>query len=236
MLRYLPASDEERAFLAAYRQQNYARPAVSADVVAFTWCDDGLTVLLIRRGRFPHRGAWALPGGFVDVGDAYEDQGEDLAVAAARELHEECGLSPGSVPLRQLGTYGAPYRDPRTRLITVAYLALVPPALAAAARAGDDAAHAEWVPLSRLPGLELAFDHTDVLEDAIARLRVEVELGPVLRPLLPEAFSQAELRARHRALWGSRFDDKRFRRVVGRLRADGVLRAAGGKPTRYRFA
>jgi 8-oxo-dGTP diphosphatase len=236
MLRYVPSGDEERAFLAAYRLKSYARPAVSADVVAITWRDDDLAVLLIQRARFPHRGSWALPGGFVDVGDTFDDQGEDLAAAAARELHEECGLAPGSVALRQLGAFGAPNRDPRTRLITVTYLALLPPAQAATVRAGDDASHAEWVTLARLHGLDLAFDHADILETAIARLRVEVEIGPALRPLLPEPFTGAELRARHRALWGSRFDAARFRRVLGRLRADGVLRAVPGRPTRYRFA
>jgi 8-oxo-dGTP diphosphatase len=233
MNHYVPESDAERAFLAAYRHRNYPRPAVTADVVAFTWREGSLELLLIQRGIYPHRGGWALPGGFVDVGDAFDDQGEDLDTAAARELHEECGVAPGSVELHQLGAFGAPCRDPRIRLITVAYLALLPPELAATARAGDDAAHAEWVALSRLAGLELAFDHADIVETAIARLRHDAEHGPVLRPLLAERFTWGELRALHGALWGARFDERRFRVIAGRLRADGVMRQLPGRPIRY---
>ncbi|MFH1810715.1 MAG: NUDIX hydrolase [Pseudomonadota bacterium] len=236
MPRYVPSSDEERAFLAAYRKKKYPRPAVSADVAAFTWRDATLAVLLIRRGNFPHRGSWAFPGGFVEVGDCFDDQGEDLAAAASRELHEECGIAPGSVSLRQLATFGSPDRDPRTRLITVVHLAILPPAAADQARPGDDAAHAEWVPLASACRLPLAFDHADILRAAVDRLQADSAHTSILAPLVPRAFTRRELRDVHAAVWGQGFDARRFAVVFRRLLADGIVNAMpAADPPRYRF-
>jgi 8-oxo-dGTP diphosphatase len=130
---------------------------VTADAVLLARAEDGPRALVIRRGRPPFEGAWALPGGFVDID-------EDLRHAAVRELAEETGL--WVTQLRQLGAYGAPDRDPRHRTVSVAYLAVLEEPLDPTA--GDDAAHAEWQPVGWLLDEDrLAFDHAQILRDAI---------------------------------------------------------------------
>lgn len=132
---------------------------VTADAVVLARVEGEVRVLVVRRGRPPFEGCWALPGGFVDID-------EDLRHAAVRELAEETGLRVTS--LRQLGAYGAPDRDPRHRTVSVAHLAVLDEPLEPTA--GDDAAHAEWKPVGRL--LEddrLAFDHAQILRDALAQ-------------------------------------------------------------------
>ena len=150
---------------------DYPRPMVTADVVlvrAGERPEARSQVLLVKRGREPFRGRWALPGGFVEID-------EDLSDAARRELLEETGVELASgAPLVQLGAFGAPGRDPRGRTISVAYLARISREGSTPA-AGDDAARAAWFPLSKLP--ELAFDHQDIL--AAARGRLENEAGSV---------------------------------------------------------
>ena len=131
---------------------------VTADAVLLVRGADGPQALVIRRGNQPFEGSWALPGGFVDIN-------EDLRHAAVRELHEETGLR--VTQLRQLGAYGAPDRDPRHRTVSVAFLAVLddPPE----PTAGDDAAHAEWKPADWLLEQDrLAFDHAQILRDALA--------------------------------------------------------------------
>lgn len=138
---------------------DYPRPAVTVDTVVCTLGERGeLRVLLIRRRNDPYAGRWALPGGFVD-------EHEDLPDAARRELREETGLAVG--PLRSLGAYGTPGRDPRGHTVGAAFLALLADG-AGDAVAGDDAAECGWFPLRRPPAL--AFDHADMLRDARARL------------------------------------------------------------------
>ena len=133
---------------------------LTVDLVAIARDDEGLRVLLVRRGRPPYAGSWALPGGFV------EDD-EDLAAAARRELAEETGLDLTGVDVVQVGAYGAPGRDPRGRVVSVAYAAVVD---AGAVEGADDADEAAWV---RLPVTEeLAFDHERILADALERLRL----------------------------------------------------------------
>ena len=138
---------------------DYERPSVSVDTILFATLDESLHVLLIRRGRWPFEGYWALPGGFVEIDESLED-------AAARELFEETGLT--DVSLQQLHAFGDPGRDPRTRVITISYLAQVDEKQARKIRAGDDAADARWWPVSGLP--PLAFDHARILEFAMQRL------------------------------------------------------------------
>ena len=140
----------------------YPRPAVTVDIVLFTFQDNALQALLIRRNTAPFSGAWALPGGFVDMD-------EDLEAAALRELREETNVS--DVYLQQLYTFGAPDRDPRTRVITVAYFALLSQDQASRlqVRGASDAAEASWWNVSRLP--ELAFDHAHIVDYAVQRLR-----------------------------------------------------------------
>jgi 8-oxo-dGTP diphosphatase len=136
----------------------HPRPCVTVDLLLVGHAADGDRVLLIRRGKPPFQGQWALPGGFLDVGDEVGAQGEDLDQAAARELEEETGVT--GVELRQVGAFGAPDRDPRHRTITVLYRAdLVEPL--PAALAGDDAADARWWGVEEIGGIELAFDHAE---------------------------------------------------------------------------
>lgn len=137
----------------------YPRPMVTADCVVVRTRAGAREVLLIRRGKAPMKGRWALPGGFVE-------ETESLEKAALRELREETGLK-GARLLAQVGAYGDPGRDPRGRVITVAFLVKVP--ADAEARAGDDAKAARWFPLARLPKA-LAFDHARILRDALRRL------------------------------------------------------------------
>jgi len=148
---------DEATFLSNYRHRDYPRPSVTVDLVIFTVVDAGLKVLLIKRLGHPSKGKWALPGGFLEVGDAVKNQGESIEKSAIRELSEECFGDPeGSsetaerllkdrrIHLEQLYTFGTPYRDPRCRVVTVAHYALVPPDIVPLVKAGSDAEEVRW--------------------------------------------------------------------------------------------
>jgi 8-oxo-dGTP diphosphatase len=141
--------------------------AVTVDVILFTIRRGRFSVLLVKRKNDPFQGQWALPGGFVE-------KDEDLPAAAARELAEETGLSnfPTGMRLEQVGTYGAPGRDPRLRVVSVAYMLFAPDL--PSPRAGDDAESARFWPLADLAGVDLAFDHAQILSDAVERARAMV--------------------------------------------------------------
>lgn len=243
----------ESAFLQDYRKEVHPKPSVTTDLVVFTVVDVDLKVLLIRRAQHPFQGYWALPGGFVSVGNAYEDQGEDLESAAFRELGEETGLErevliQNRVHLEQLYTFGDAYRDPRTRVITVAYLALVPPQLVPLVRAGSDAAEAQWFSVweiervlegrmdtaeihltGRTGSLVLAFDHAKILRLAIDRVRAKIDYTPIAFSLVPPTFTVSEIRAVYEAVKGSTFDLGNFRRKFKRMLADHIIEEAPGK-------
>ena len=155
---------------------------VTVDAVVFTVRDGRLDLLLIKRGREPFKGMWAMPGGFVDME-------EELEAAAARELEEETGLS--GIPLEQFHTFGAVYRDPRGRVITVAYLGLAD-WRTCRPRGGDDAADADWLPVAGLR--RIACDHNEVVACAVERLRMLVRAPEDLANLLPATLSLEELR------------------------------------------
>lgn len=235
-------SPREAAFLEAYRASDYPRPSVTVDIVVLTVLDSDLKVLLIQRGAPPFEGCWALPGGFVRVSDD-DDQGESLDEAADRELAEETSLPRGSVFLEQLYTFGAPRRDPRTRVITVAYYALMRPDFVGAVTAGSDAARAQWFSVAEeVPSLELAFDHATILDTAIARVRATLDDTPIAFELVPATFTIGELRAVHEAVKGTTYDPGNFRRRFLRMQTDGIIeqapgrRPTGTKPARiYRF-
>ena len=205
----------------------YARPAVAVDLVILTLVDEALSVLLVRRGEPPFEGALALPGGFLRVGDGVEEQGEDLDEAAARELEEETGLTAKEVLLEQFATFGRPGRDPRMRVLSVAYYALVRPELARRVRAGGDAAEACWRPVASREEA-LAFDHEDILRVALERMREKLETSALAFSLVPERFTIPELRAVFSAVKGESQDPGNFRRKVTRLLEDGVLEKATG--------
>lgn len=208
---------------------DYPRPAVAVDLVVFTIVDADLKLLLIRRGEPPFKGAWALPGGFLRVGTTPKDQGEALDDAAARELHEETGLPPGSVFLEQLYTFGEPGRDPRGRVVSVAYYALVRPTLAPLVRGGGDAAHAEWVSSSKLHKLELAFDHRRIIDLALERIDGKLDYSDLAFELVPDTFTIPELRAVHEVIKGTAHDRGNFRRRFQRMLTDGIIEEAPGK-------
>ena len=194
--------------------------AVAVDLVVLTVREGRLCVLVVRRGEEPFFGQEALPGGFVRPD-------EDLLRAAARELAEETGLAPGTGHLEQLGSYGAPDRDPRMRVVTVAHLALVaePPD----PRAGTDAASARWAPVEEAsPGL--AFDHDQVLGDGVDRARAKLEYTALATSFCRVEFTVAELRRVYEAVWGRPLDPRNFHRKV--TSAAGFLEPTGETTTR----
>jgi 8-oxo-dGTP diphosphatase len=205
----------------------YARPSVTTDVVIFTLRDADLQVLLIRRRNPPFQGMWAIPGGFVGIDESLEE-------AALRELEEETGVQ--DVYLEQLYTFGDPGRDPRGRVITVAYFVLVP-APAIDPRAGDDAVEARWWSMHDLP--PLAFDHARILAYALKRLRYKLEYTAVGFELLPEPFTLSELQAAYEVILGEALDKRNFRRKIlsaGIIEETGRYRAGEGRPAKlYRF-
>ena len=219
----------EAAFLRDYRPADFPRPSVTVDIATFSIIDAALRVLLVRRGEHPFKAAWALPGGFVRVGDGHREQGEDLDAAAARELTEETSLPAESVYLEQLGAFGRAGRDPRMRVITVAYYALIRPDLVPLVRGGGDASHAEWIAASTLPGIPLAFDHGEILARAISRIAERIDASSIAKSLVPETFSIPELRGVHSILIGKPQDRGNFRRKFERMIEDGVVVRAPGK-------
>jgi len=219
---------DEAEFLRKYRPGNFARPSVTVDVVALSIIDAELRVLLVRRGDHPFKGAWALPGGFVQVGDAHRDQGEDLDAAAAREFEEETGLTPADVHLEQLGAFGKAGRDPRMRVITIAYCALVRPDLVPRVRAGGDASAAEWRSVNA-PAAKLAFDHADIIGLAVRYISERIEHSSIAASLVPSTFTIPELRHVHALLTGAAQDPGNFRRKFERLLEAGVVAQAPGK-------
>ncbi|MBF9069886.1 NUDIX hydrolase [Streptacidiphilus fuscans] len=215
--------DDEAAWLAAYDPRAYAPIALTVDVVVLTLRQGRLSILLVERGGPPFQGRWALPGGFVKAGE------EGLDEAAARELAEETGLAPTAlerVHLEQLGSYGAPDRDPRMHVVSVAYLAFAPDL--PDPRAGGDAARAVWVPVAgphgggtgdrELPAplaeRELAFDHARIVADALERARGKLEYTPLATAFLRPEFTIPELRAVYEEIWGERLHPGNFHRKV----------------------
>jgi 8-oxo-dGTP diphosphatase len=235
-----PLSPEDEAFLATYRAGDFPRPSVTVDVVALTIVEGALRVLLVQRGEPPFRGRWALPGGFVRVGEDAKNRGESLDEAVVRELAEEAGLTRRQVYVEQLGAFGDPDRDPRMRVISVAYYALVRPDLVPRVRAGGDARAAAW--LSPSAKLELAFDHAAIIDAAQRRIRERIEASGIARSLVPARFTIPELRAAYGIVLGETMDPGNFRRrfqsmLEARIveRAPG-LRATSSKPAAiYRF-
>ncbi len=215
-----------------YEPHDYPPVAVTVDVVTFTIVDDQLQVLLVRRGQRPYRGYWALPGGFV-LPD------EDLDAAARRELEEETGVEATQVYLEQLGTYGTPERDPRMRVVTVAYWAIL--ANLPKPRGGGDAADADLFPVVMVEAdaLKIAFDHDKIIAEAVERVRSKLEYTTLAAQFCPPEFTISQLRRVYEAVWNARLEPANFHRKV--TRTPGYLRstgdrtdpsAGGGRPAR----
>lgn len=196
--------------------EKYEHPAVTVDIVIFTLHGDELKVLLIKRRYPPFEGVWAIPGGFVNI-----DEG--LEKAARRELFEETGVE--DIYLEQLYTFGDPGRDPRMRVISVTYMAVMPPK-DVQIRAGDDAMAVAWHRISSLP--LLAFDHANILDYALTRLRYKLEYTDVGFQLLPEEFTLTELQQAYEVVLGEELDKRNFRRKI--LQAK-ILEETGGSRT-----
>lgn len=196
---------------------------VAVDIVIFTIQERELRVLLVKRGIPPFAGQFAIPGGFVL-------ENESLDQAALRELREETGVA--DVYLEQLYSFGDPGRDPRGRVISVAYFALIA-ADHSQLMAGSDAAEARWWPVHGLP--DLAFDHRKILEYSLERLRNKLEYTTVGFQLLPKRFSLTELQEVYEAILGKKLDKRNFRRKLALLkilRATREYRHSGRRPAR----
>ncbi|MBT2477103.1 NUDIX domain-containing protein [Streptomyces sp. ISL-94] len=208
------------ALPAGYDPHAYEPFAVTVDLAVFTVRGGRLHVLLIRRGQEPYEGAWALPGGFLLPRESAE-------AAARRELAEETGLSQAVVAtlhLEQLRTYSEPDRDPRMRVVSVAFTALVPDLPEPAAQGGGDAAHARWVPVGEVP--ELAFDHAAILADARARTGSKLEYTCLATAFCPPEFTLGELQSVYETVWDTVLDRPNFRRKV--LATPGFVEAVPG--------
>jgi 8-oxo-dGTP diphosphatase len=200
--------------------------SVTVDIVIFTLREGELQVLLIKRKNPPFEGRWAIPGGYVELDESLED-------AAARELCEETNVK--GMHIEQLYTFGDPKRDPRGRVITVAYFALVPAPLAV--QAGDDASDAQWKSVHHLPSM--AFDHAQIVNYALKRLRYKLEYSAVGFQLLPPTFTLSDLQQAYEIVLGERLDKRNFRRRIQQadvIEETGEYRTHEGRPAKlYRF-
>jgi 8-oxo-dGTP diphosphatase len=195
------------------------RVAVTVDLVILTVRSSQLSVLVWRRDAEPHLGRWALPGGFIR-GD------EDLPAAASRVLAERAGLPDAPVHLEQLQTYGYPDRDPRQRVVSVAYLGVAPDLPA------PEQPRMSWQPVDCLA--ELAFDHIRILQDGVERARAKLEYTPLGAAFCRDEFTVADLRRVYEIVWGTPLDPRNFHRKVtgaeGFLVETGSASSSGGRP------
>ncbi len=191
---------------AGYDPSQFPAFAVTVDVVILTMSEGMLHVLLVCRGEAPFEGMWAIPGGF-------KRPTETLDEAAKRELAEETGVDAASL-LTQFGAYGDPARDPRMNVVTVGYLAVLRDV--GAVMAGSDAAAAALIPVCDVLNgkIDLAFDHLQIVRDAIERVRMELEVTGIATAFVGATFTMAELRAVYEDVWGVQLDAANFRRSV----------------------
>jgi len=190
-------------------QYKYEHPAVTTDSVIFTYENWKLKVLLVRRGGEPYKGEWALPGGFLRSDETAKE-------GAMRELQEETGLVASAIG--ELGVFSDPKRDPRERVITIAFYALVKPSEVVG---GDDADEAAWYSIDALPAL--AFDHADIINAAMERLRRDIHFEPVGFELLDDEFTIPDLQRLYEIILGVKFDRRNFQR---KIMASGILEEA----------
>ncbi len=206
MVRVVETITRDAGVPSDYDPSRFPAFAVTVDVVILTMSEGTLHALLVHRGEAPFEGMWAIPGGF-------KRPTETLDEAARRELAEETGVDVPSL-LTQFGAYGDPGRDPRMNVVTVAYLAVFRDL--GAVVAGTDAAGAALVRVSDVlnGAIDLAFDHLQIVRDALERVRVELEVTGIARAFVGARFTLAELRAVYEAVWGVQLDAANFRRSV----------------------
>lgn len=204
----------------------YPHAAMTTDCVIFGYDRSGLSVLLVQRGIEPFKGSWAFPGGFLRMDETSEE-------CARRELKEETGLE--TAFMEQFHTFTKIGRDPRERVVTIAYFALVNKA---EVKGGDDAADAKWFPVEELPSL--AFDHQEIFEYAMKSLKEKIHFEPIGFELLPEIFTMSELQSLYEAILGVQFDRRNFYRKMLSLELldvvdDGIERNSPRIAINYRF-
>jgi 8-oxo-dGTP diphosphatase len=220
----------EATFLRRYEAEErarYPRSEHTVDIALFTVRSGTLCLLLVRRAGHPEMGKWALPGGFVWLGNGRYGEGEDLDEAAHRELLEETGLRVFAGHLEQLKTYGSPWRDRRGRVFSTAYVALMPDLPEPSG--GGDATEAHFFAVEDLDsreGPELGFDHAQIAKDALERVRGKIEYDLQLATsFLSEPFTVPELRRVYEAVWGGPIHRADFRRKI--VSAEGLLIPTG---------
>jgi 8-oxo-dGTP diphosphatase len=203
-------SDRQEGTVSDMLDESWTPPAilVAVDLVILTLRATALQVLLVERGIEPFQGAQALPGGFLNNAD------EGLLAAAHRELSEEANLDGSRLHLEQLSAYGEPDRDPRGRIISVAYLAIAPGLPEPIA--GTDAAGASWRPVDAvLSGrLKLAFDHQRIVADGVERARTKLEHSALATAFCDDIFTISDLQRVYEAVWGVSLDPRNFYRKV----------------------
>lgn len=221
-MKYIPSTEEERQFLENYDPSKYDKPSVTADIVIFTLSDTNeLSILLIKRGGYPYKDMWAIPGGFVNMD-------ESVNAAAIRELEEETGIA--GISVEQVATFGDVDRDPRMRVISVAYMAFVPKDMLNI-KAGDDASDAQILTINvDLDGITfsnkdytfgesiLAFDHAAIIRTALKRLRNRIDYTEDAFQFLKDqgSFTIYELKKVYETVKGVRLDTGNFRRAFFR--------------------
>jgi len=184
--------------------EDYPKPSVTVDMIIFAIKENSLKILLVKRNIQPFKGEWALPGGFIHLEESLED-------AAKRELQEETGVK--EVYLEQLYTFGDTKRDPRGRVITISYFALISPTQSEQElKATTDVSEAKWFDLKNLPFL--AFDHSKIIQYAIKRLKWKFEYTPIVFSLLPKKFKIPEIRKIYETIFNKKFDKRNFRKKL----------------------
>ena len=195
-------SKEDQEFLKTYRADDYEHPSVTVDMLIFTIIENKLNLMLIKRKNPPYKDKWAIPGGFVNIDESVEK-------AAIRELAEETGIG---CYMEQFGVFGEVDRDPRTRVISIAHLALTPFEALKFAKAGDDAKEISFFNVRELP--ELAFDHNKIIEQGLKALRQRLDYTDIAFNLLPEEFTIQDIQKVYESILDYELDKANFRRMI----------------------